>query len=167
MPAMVPAMAPAIVATVSVSLPTLTAPTIDALKSPRAPAMSANAVGTVSTVGRPAPMMSAISSRLPLKDGTIPAEKGKARAILGGMENPIVSDFMVGFIAGAQAVYPEVKIAVSYIGSFTDAAKGKEAALAQYNSGVALGFPVAAGAGLGLLAAAKDVDKYVLGVDAD
>lgn len=102
-----------------------------------------------------------------LKDGTIPADKGKALGILGGMENPIVSDFMVGFIAGAQAVYPEAKIAVSYIGSFTDAAKGKEAALAQYNSGVALGFPVAAGAGLGLLAAAKDVDKFVLGVDAD
>lgn len=101
-----------------------------------------------------------------LKDGKL-GDTGTNLGFLGGMDIPVINDFLVGYIAGAQAVLPDVKIAVSYAGSFMDAAKGKELGLAQYRSGVALGFVAASQTGLGQLSAAKETGKFVLGVDSD
>ena len=92
---------------------------------------------------------------------------GTSLGFLGGLDIPVINDFLTGYIAGAQAVEPDAKVAVSYIGSFDDAAKGKELALAQYRTGVAIGFNVAGQAGLGQLAAAKEMQRYAIGVDSD
>ncbi len=94
-------------------------------------------------------------------------QKGTALGFLGGLDIPVINDFLVGYVAGAQSVDPAAKVAVSYIGSFSDAAKGKELALAQYRTGVAIGFNVAGQAGLGQLAAAKESGRYAIGVDSD
>ncbi|HET9020105.1 MAG TPA: BMP family ABC transporter substrate-binding protein [Acetobacteraceae bacterium] len=102
-----------------------------------------------------------------VKSGAIPAANGKALGFLGGMDIPVINDFLTGYVAGAQSVDPGAKVAVSYIGSFSDAAKGKELALVQYRSGVGIGFNVAGQAGLGQLAAAKDMDRLAIGVDSD
>lgn len=102
-----------------------------------------------------------------LKSGKIPAATGTHLGFLGGMDIPVINDFLVGYIGGARSVTPDIKIAVSYTSSFVDAAKGKELGLAQYRSGVALGFTAASEAGLGQLAAAKETGKYVIGVDSD
>jgi basic membrane protein A len=102
-----------------------------------------------------------------LKSGKLPAKTGTALGFLGGMDIPVINDFLVGYIAGAQSVDPGAKVAVSYAGSFVDAAKGKELGLAQYRSGVAIGFTAASQAGLGQLSAAKETGHYVLGVDSD
>lgn len=114
-----------------------------------------------------------------LYDASVPYEEGgydnvysiqykqNEGSYLGGMDIPVINDFLTGYIAGAQAVSPDVKIAISYAGSFMDAAKGKELGLAQYRSDVALGFVVASQTGLGQLSAAKETGKYVLGVDSD
>lgn len=101
-----------------------------------------------------------------LKEGKL-GDTGKNLGFLGGMDIPVINDFLVGYIAGAQAIQPDAKIAISYAGSFMDAAKGKELGLAQYRSGVSLGFVVASQTGLGQLSAAKETGKYVLGVDSD
>ena len=102
-----------------------------------------------------------------MKSGKLPADVGSALGFLGGMDIPVINDFLVGYIAGAQSVTPDIKVAVSYAGSFTDAAKGKELGLAQYRAGVGIGFTAASQTGLGQLAAAKETGKYVLGVDSD
>ncbi len=86
---------------------------------------------------------------------------------LGGMDIPVINDFLVGYIEGAQYVNPDTKVAISYIGSFSDSAKGKEMALAQYNQGADIGYNVAGQAGLGQLDAAKDMNRYAIGVDSD
>lgn len=87
---------------------------------------------------------------------------------LGGMENPIINDFLVGYIQGAKEVEPDVKVAIAYVGDFYDSAKGKELALAQYQSGgVDVGYNVAGAAGLGQIEAAVDAKKYAFGVDSD
>lgn len=86
---------------------------------------------------------------------------------LGGMDIPVINDFLVGYVQGAQYIDPEVKVAVSYIGDFADSARGKEMALAQYQRGVDIGFNVAGQAGLGQLDAAKDMNRYAIGVDSD
>lgn len=93
--------------------------------------------------------------------------KGSSLGFLGGLDIPVINDFLTGYAAGAQAVDPAAKVAVSYIGSFSDAAKGKELALAQYRTGTAIGFNVAGQAGLGQLAAAKETQRYAIGVDSD
>lgn len=87
---------------------------------------------------------------------------------LGGMENPIINDFLVGYIQGAKEVEPNVKVAIGYVGNFYDSAAGKEIALAQYQSGgVDVGYNVAGAAGLGQIEAAVDANKYAFGVDSD
>jgi basic membrane protein A len=93
--------------------------------------------------------------------------QGTALGFLGGIDDPVINDFLVGYVAGARAVDPAARIAVSYIGSFADAAKGKELALEQYRIGVGIGFNVAGEAGLGQLAAAKDAQRLAIGVDSD
>lgn len=92
----------------------------------------------------------------------------KVIGFLGGMENPIINDFLVGYIQGAKHVEPDVKVAIGYVGNFYDSAAGKEIALAQYQSGgVDVGYNVAGAAGLGQIEAAVDAKKYAFGVDSD
>ncbi len=102
-----------------------------------------------------------------LKDGIVPGSQGTSLGFLGGMDIPIINDFLVGYVEGAQSVTPDIKIAISYAGTFNDAAKGKELALAQYRAGTAIGFNVAGLTGVGQLAAAKEADRWALGVNSD
>lgn len=95
------------------------------------------------------------------------ANKKKNIGFLGGMDIPVINDFLVGYIQGAKHIDKDIKVAVSYVGNFSDSAKGKEMALAQYNAGADIGFNVAGQAGLGQLDAAKEKKKYAIGVDSD
>ncbi|MGD9568839.1 MAG: BMP family ABC transporter substrate-binding protein [Sedimentibacter sp.] len=92
----------------------------------------------------------------------------KTIGFLGGAENPIINDFLVGYIQGAKEVEPEVKVAIGYVGNFYDSAAGKDIALTQYQSGgVDVGYNVAGAAGLGQIEAAADANRYAFGVDSD
>ena len=86
---------------------------------------------------------------------------------VGGMESPVIHDFLVGYILGAQYVNPDIKVCVSYIGSYTDAAKAKDLGVADINNGADVLHQVAGSAGNGYLEAAFEAGKYGLGVDAD
>ncbi|HBT50228.1 MAG: Putative ABC-type transport system, periplasmic component/surface lipoprotein [Caldanaerobacter subterraneus] len=101
------------------------------------------------------------NSNMPLVTGK------KLIGFLGGMDIPVINDFLVGYIQGAQYVDKDIKVAISYIGDFSDSAKGKELALAQYQQGATIGFNVAGQAGLGQLDAAKEMKRYAIGVDSD
>ncbi len=92
----------------------------------------------------------------------------KAVGFLGAMDIPVINDFLVGYIEGIQHVDKDVKVDISYIDSFSDAAKGKELALIQYQTkGVDIGFNVAGRAGLGQIEAALEANGYAIGVDSD
>ncbi len=95
------------------------------------------------------------------------ANEEKKIGFVGGSEHPIITDFLVGYIAGAKSVDEDIKVYVSYIGSWDDTAKGKETAIAQYNQGVDIIFPAAEQAGLGCVEAAAEMNKYIIGVDSD
>ena len=101
------------------------------------------------------------TSKLPL------ANKDKVIGFLGGMDIPVINDFKVGYEQGAKYIDPNVKVLVSYVGSWSDAAKGKELMMAQYDQGADIAFNVAGQAGLGLLDAAKEKNRYAIGVDSD
>ena len=96
------------------------------------------------------------------------AELGEDKiGFVGGMDTPGINEFLVGYIEGAQAVNPEIKVAASYVGSFTDTAKGKENALLLYNSGLSVIFAAAGQSGLGVIDAAVAQNKFAIGVDSD
>lgn len=91
----------------------------------------------------------------------------KVIGFVGGNDTPVINDFLVGYIQGAQAADAQSKVIVSYVYDFADAAKAKELTLAQYNQKADIVFSVAATAGLGVLDAAKERGLYAIGVDAD
>lgn len=95
------------------------------------------------------------------------ANAEKVIGFLGGMDIPGINAFLIGYIEGAQAAVPEIKVLTSYAGDFTDPAKGKELSLIQYNSGVDIIFNVAGGTGLGIFDAAVEKNQYAIGVDSD
>jgi len=86
---------------------------------------------------------------------------------LGGEEHPIISDFLVGYIEGAQFINPEIEVLVSYIGSWDDTARGMESAIALINQGVDIIYIAAEQAGLGAVRAGREMGAYVIGVDSD
>ena len=86
---------------------------------------------------------------------------------IGGMDNPGINDFLLGYIEGAQHVNADIKVSTAYVGSFIDATKGKEVAISMFNQGIDIIFQVAGQTGLGVIDAAKELDKYVIGVDSD
>lgn len=86
---------------------------------------------------------------------------------LGGTDLPIISDFFVGYVQGAQEFNPDIKVASAYVGNWTDAAKGKELSFSMFDQGASLIFGVAGGGGVGAIEAGEERGKLVLGVDSD
>lgn len=86
---------------------------------------------------------------------------------VGGMKVPVVDRFYYGFHAGVKYANPDVIVANEYANSFTDSTKGKEIANNMYQEGADILFQAAGGVGNGVIEAAKEVDKYVIGVDFD
>lgn len=86
---------------------------------------------------------------------------------VGGMDNTVIYDFLVGYIQGAKEINKDVKVASSFVGNFSDAARAKELATSQYNLGVDIIFSCASTAGDGTMQAGKELDKLVIGVDSD
>lgn len=102
--------------------------------------------------------------------GAIAARLSETKTIgfLGGAENPVINDFLLGYIQGAKHVEENIKVVVSFVGNFYDTPKGKDLALSQYQqNGVDVGFNVAGLAGLGQIDAAQEVEKFAIGVDSD
>lgn len=90
---------------------------------------------------------------------------------IGGQESTLISNFEYGFKAGvdyaAKELGKEIEIASQYVGGFTDAQKGKAIAAQMYQQGADVIFHAAGGAGDGVIEAAKEADKWVIGVDRD
>lgn len=84
-----------------------------------------------------------------------------------GMFIPPVERYEVGFIQGIESVNPDCKILSVTSGSFTDQAKGKEAAVAMVEQGADIIFHAAGLTGLGAIQAAKEEGILAIGVDVD
>lgn len=98
--------------------------------------------------------------------GALMSESGEI-GFIGGTENLIINDFMVGYISGAKDTNEDIKIHTSMIGNFNDTGKSKELAFVQINNGADVIHPVAGGASLGALDAVKERQIWALGVDSD
>ena len=90
-------------------------------------------------------------------------------AFVGGMQVPLVQRFEAGFRAGLAATNPAAAAAaiVQYTGSFDDSSAGKRVAQALYAGGVDVAYQAAGADGLGVIEAAKEAGRFVVGVDSD
>lgn len=86
---------------------------------------------------------------------------------VGATKIPVIYDFMVGFISGAQAVNPDIKVAVAFTNDFNDATLAKELALAQITDGADVLFPACGNAAVGVYEAARDKSVSAIGNDQD
>ncbi|MFC1887987.1 BMP family protein [Candidatus Cloacimonadota bacterium] len=86
---------------------------------------------------------------------------------VGGMDFFVIHKFHYGFLAGVQYANPDCEVFVQYADSFTDAAKGKAIANQMYKNGADIVYHAAGGVGDGVIEAAKEQDKFAIGVDKD
>ena len=95
------------------------------------------------------------------------ANKDKKVGFVGGNDIPVIRQFEAGFIQGVKSVDPTIEVVSTFVGDFFDPIKGKQAAQQLYSQGVDIVFQAAGQTGAGVLEAAKDADKYAIGVDSN
>ena len=86
---------------------------------------------------------------------------------VGATKIPVIYDFMVGFISGAQEINPDIKVAVAFTNDFNDATLAKELAMAQIDDGADIVYPACGNAAAGVYEAARDKGVYAIGNDQD
>lgn len=89
-----------------------------------------------------------------------------------GMENPVINDFVTGYVQGIKDYNAEnktaVKVVMAAVGSWSDPAKMKSLVLDQArNNGADVFYQVAGGSGDGLFEGAKESGAWAIGVDSD
>jgi basic membrane protein A len=90
---------------------------------------------------------------------------------LGGQTGPLIAKFEAGYVAGAEAINPDIEVLVEYIGdsveAFNDPIKGEALSTSMYDAGAEIVYHAAGASGAGLFNAAVNADKLAIGVDAD
>lgn len=90
---------------------------------------------------------------------------------VGGVKGLIIDQFEYGFRAGvadaAKELGKEIEVSVQYANSFGDQGIGKSIATKMYSDGADIVFHAAGGVGIGVIEAAKESGKFVIGVDQD
>ncbi len=109
----------------------------------------------------------AMAAMMTKKTGDAKINDQNTIGAVGGMDIPVIRNFVAGYEAGAKYVDPTIKIEVGYVGSFEDPAKGKEMALTIFNKGADIIFQIAGNTGNGVIEAAREAGFYAIGVDSD
>jgi basic membrane protein A len=105
--------------------------------------------------------------------GAIAALTSKTGKIgfVGGMDVPLIRRFEMGYEAGAKKINPHITVLANFCGvtsaAWNNPPKGKELALAQYDSGADIIFAAAGASGLGVFDAAEERRKFAIGVDSN
>ena len=92
---------------------------------------------------------------------------------VGGVNTPLIAKFEAGYIAGAQAVNPDIEVQSQYLteppdfSGFGDPAKGKTTAEGMFQNGADIVYHAAGGSGGGVFEAAAEAGGFAIGVDSD
>ena len=105
--------------------------------------------------------------------GAAAALKSKTGKIgfVGGMVSPLIKKFEIGYISGARHINPQIDVATDYIGTtitaYMDPLSAHKLAVRQFDAGADIIFHAAGGSGIGVLQAAQEKEKLMIGVDMD
>ena len=93
----------------------------------------------------------------------------KVVGFVGGVDSPVINDFLYGFIEGALSVDPEIKVCTRYTNDYVDTAIAKEYAYSMINDYACdIIWGVAGNSGNGAAEAALETGKALfIGVDSD
>lgn len=98
--------------------------------------------------------------------------KNKKIGFIGGAPAAVIKNFYRGFSQGAKYASPEIEISEVYLSEskndftgFSNPNKAKAKAKKMYSQGLDIIYSVAGQSGNGVIDAAKDLNKYVIGVD--
>jgi basic membrane protein A and related proteins len=92
---------------------------------------------------------------------------------VGGVDIPLIQKFEAGFVAGVEAVDPNIQVDVQYIapaGDFTgfnDPARGRIVAQGMFEDDADIVYHAAGGSGIGVFQAAEEGGARAIGVDSD
>ena len=101
--------------------------------------------------------------------GAIAAKMTKTNKIgfIGGLPAPSVVRYQYGYKYGVESTNKDAKVLEQYVNSFTDQAKGKSVAKQMQASDADIILAAAGDSGTGSIEAAKEANKYAIGVDRD
>ena len=122
------------------------------------PETPSNLIGVVFREQEPSFLVGYIAGKM--------TESGKI-GFVGGIQFALIEKFEYGFRAGVAYANPNAEVLVQYAESFTDAAKGKAIANQFYQDGADIVYHAAGGVGDGVIEAAREQDKWAIGVDRD
>ena len=99
------------------------------------------------------------------------ASKSGTIGFIGGMDIPLIQKFACGYVQGAKATNPDIKVIQNMTGTtasaWNDPAKGAELTKAEIDQGADVVFAAAGGTGVGVLQAAADAGILSIGVDSN
>ncbi|NPV78007.1 MAG: BMP family ABC transporter substrate-binding protein [Anaerolineae bacterium] len=93
------------------------------------------------------------------------ANADKVVGFVGGMDIPVIQNFLVGYEKGIKDTDPEVKLLTAFAGDFNDPAKGKQLTEQMVDNGADVVWAVAGATGLGVYEAALEKDIYAIAVN--
>ncbi len=101
--------------------------------------------------------------------GIIAAKMSESKVVgfIGGLPAPSVVKYQYGFKYGVTTTDTDVKILEQFANTFTDQAKGKSIAKQMFGSNADIILAAAGDTGVGSIEAAKENNKFAIGVDRD
>ena len=99
------------------------------------------------------------------------ASKSGKVGFIGGMDIPLIRNFLTGYEQGVKHVTPGAEVFVNMTGTtpaaWNDPGRGAELAKSQFGRGADVVFAAAGATGLGVMQAASDAGKLAIGVDSN
>lgn len=99
------------------------------------------------------------------------ASKTGKVGFIGGMDIPLIRNFLTGYEQGVKHVTPGAEVFVNMTGTtpaaWNDPGRGAELAKSQFGRGADVVFAAAGATGLGVMQAAADAGKLAIGVDSN
>lgn len=101
--------------------------------------------------------------------GIIAAKMSETNTVgfIGGLPAPSVVKYQYGFKYGVTTTNKDTKVLEQFANTFTDQAKGKSIAKQMFSSSADIILAAAGDTGVGSIEAAKENNKYAIGVDRD
>ena len=107
--------------------------------------------------------------------GVIAAHRSKNCSIgfVGGVQTPLIQKFQAGFVQGAKAAAPDIKIESEYLtpagdsSGFQDPNKGAEVSQGQLDGGADVIYHAAGASGKGVFSSVHSAGAMAIGVDSD
>ncbi len=92
-------------------------------------------------------------------------EPSEKMGLIVGGEYPSTVSVLTSAAAGAKYINPNMEYMYGIVGGWTDQAKNKELALSMYNEGCSFIFHNSGAGSSGLISAAEEIGKFVIGYD--